>query len=224
MLINFASDFHFHLPYFTYLANTAPRFDLTVYGGDFLDVRSGKPTAARQINWCRDWLDAFPGEIYCAEGNHDAEDRIDLPKAEAGWLHRLRLPHVKTMGMHKMGGHQFELMPWDEEPMAELEKDGSIWISHCPPRGSKCAITPHGIDFGSLGIGQSVDLGLGAWLCLSGHLHSCRSWHDHRGATNILNPQVTHSDGVVPNHIVIDTVKRHATWHSGRTVERIALR
>lgn len=224
MLINFASDFHFHLPYFTYLANAAPRFDLTVYGGDLLDVRPGKPPASRQIDWCRDWLGAFPGEIYCAEGNHDADDRIDLPKPEAGWLHRLGLPHVKTAGLQMRCGHQFEIMPWGGEPLAELQDSGSVWISHSPPHGSKCAITPHGIDFGDLTLGGIVDLKFGAWLLLSGHVHSCRSWHDYRGVTNILNPQVNRINGPVPNHIVIDTVKRHATWHSGRTVERIALR
>lgn len=224
MLIHFVSDCHFHLPFFTHMAKVAPRFDLTVYGGDFLDVRPGKPTAARQINWCRDWLDAFPGEILAAEGNHDAEDRFDLPKSEAGWLHGLRFPHVKTTGVHNIGGHQFEITPWGEQPVGELKSARSVWVCHCPPHASKCSITPHGIDFGDLELGDSIDRGLGPWLLLSGHVHSSRSWHDYRGATNILNPQVTHSDGVVPNHIVIDTVKRHATWHSGRTVERIALR
>lgn len=224
MLIHVASDFHFHLPWFTYLARVAPQVDLTIYCGDFLDVRPEKPTAARQINWCRDWLDAFPGEIMCAEGNHDAEDRIDLPKTEAGWLHRLGLPHVKTAGMHRMGGHQFEIMPWGEQPAAELDREGTIWVSHCPPRGSDCAITRHGLDFGELTTGDTVDSNLGSWLLLAGHVHQARAWHDFRGVTNILNPLVNHTDGMVPNHIVIDTVKRHATWHSGRAVERIALK
>lgn len=231
MRILFASDFHYHLPYFTWLAGTAPRFDLTVYGGDFLDVRPEKPSAERQISWCRDWLDGFPGTILCAEGNHDAPDRIDLPTTEAGWLHKLSFPHVKTAGKHKIGGLPFEIMGWGEQPALGSVDSKAIWISHCPPRGSACAITPFGFDFGDLELGarieQPIDQGWPGrpWLVLSGHLHSSRSWHDRLAdATFNLNPQVNRTDGMVPNHIIISTETRRATWHSGRKTDIISLR
>lgn len=223
MRILFATDFHYHIPYFTWLAKAAPRFDLTVYGGDFLDVQPGRPSAVKQIRWCQEWLQKFPGEIICAEGNHDAEDRFDLPKSEAGWLHNLHFPHVLTNGVHNIGGHQIEIMPWGDEPIAELEETGSIWVSHCPPRGSQCAITPEGVDFGDLSLGESVDHSFGPWLFLSGHVHTCRSWHDRRGVTSIMNPQVGYPLGVLPNHIIIETESRRATWHSGWLTEIVGL-
>lgn len=232
MLILVASDFHFHLPYFTWLANAAPRFALTVYCGDFVDIRPQQPSAERQIRWCRDWLDGFPGMICCAEGNHDASERIDLPITEASWLHTLSLPHVKTAGKHMIDGLPFEIMGWGEQPAMEPVNSGAIWISHCPPHGSACAITPHGVDFGDTELGERIDRGWSdrggwghPWLLLTGHLHSCRSWHDRLArSTYNLNPQVGQFLGSVPNHIIVDTEKRRATWHAGATSEMMSLR
>jgi hypothetical protein len=59
-------------------------------------------------------------------------------------------------------------------------------------------------------------------LLLSGHFHEppySRGWHDRVGPTLCMNagqwaPSPFYVSQEAPNHIVIDTLKKTATWHA----------
>jgi Icc-related predicted phosphoesterase len=233
-----ASDLHYGLQQFDWIADEASSFDAVVLGGDHLDI-VGRAELGAQIVL----LSALFGRLadlttlFANSGNHDLDARRDHGEKAATWLGRLD-PRVATDGeSRRLGTDLVSVCAWWEGPvtLADVERqlaadasqrDGSgawIWVYHSPPSESPTSWS------GSRHFGDDVlnrlALEYQPDVVLTGHVHEAPfvpggCWHDLIGDSLVLN--AGRQSGRVPAHVIVDTGLRTATWCTSAAQEVVA--
>jgi Icc-related predicted phosphoesterase len=232
-----ASDLHYGLQQFDWIAGEAKSFDAVVLGGDHLDV-VGRAELGAQIVL----LSALFSRIadlttpFANSGNHDLDARQEHGEKVATWLARLD-PRVATDGdSRRLGTDLVSVCAWWEGPvtLADVERqlaadaaqrDGSgawIWVYHSPPSESPTSWS------GSRHFGDDVlnrlALEYQPDVVLTGHVHEAPfvpggSWHAAIGDTLVLN--AGRQSGRVPAHVIVDTDTRTASWFTSAAEESV---
>ncbi|HUF99600.1 MAG TPA: metallophosphoesterase [Ilumatobacter sp.] len=233
-----ASDLHYSLQQFDWIAGEATSFDAVVLGGDHLDI-VGRAELGAQIVL----LSALFGKIadrttlFANSGNHDLDARRDHGEKAATWLDRID-PRVATDGhSRRVGPDLVSVCAWWEGPLtlADVEQqlaadaaerndfESWIWVYHSPPSQSPTSWS------GTRHFGDDVLNRLAAEyrpdIVLAGHVHEAPfiaegSWHDRLGDTLFIN--AGRQSGPVPAHVIIDTGSRTASWSTSVTGETVA--
>jgi Icc-related predicted phosphoesterase len=237
MRLLLASDLHYALPHYDWIASVAHEFDVVVLAGDHLDIVSPVDIDA-QIVALRATLQDLAGRtrLLVASGNHDLNTRDVNGEKTADWLDPLREVGAVVDGdTLELGDTVFTVAGWwdgpvaqaaVEEQLATVAVDGRrwIWVYHSPPEGP-LAWT------GSRHFGDPV---VAAWIerfrpaaVLMGHIHQAPftpagSWMDRMGDTLLFN--AGKQLGPVPAHIEIDLDAGTATWTSYQGVDTRTLR
>ena len=215
------TDFHFREPWFHWLAAQAPNYDACCLTGDMLEMFLGSRIGVRtQARWVRDWLREFPGQLYACTGNHDwwpSDDRVVDNDADGGWLRRAARPGLVLDGETEChDGYRFTCCPWTHTPAVETMMP-SVVLVHAPPLATPVS-SEMGSEVGDPDVAATVGKLAPGSLVLSGHVHQPRRWHARVGPAWCFNPGVDFSSDV-PNHIVIDTVSKEATFRGfGREI------
>lgn len=234
MRILLASDLHFTLRQYDWLASVAADFDVVAIAGDHLDVVSSVSVDA-QIIAVRTTLEdvASRTRLLVCSGNHDLNTRNDAGEKAADWLTALRGAGATVDGDSvDVGTNTFTVLGWWDGPSARAETermltsvpraDRWIWVYHSPPHGP-LAWT------GSRHFGDPV---LAAWIerwrpdaVLTGHIHQAPftaegSWLERVGDTWVFN--AGRQIGEVPARVEIDLDGPTARWVSlAGTDERV---
>jgi hypothetical protein len=221
MRILHVTDFHFREQWFHWLAAQALRYDVCCFSGDLLDMFPGSRIGLRpQTRWVRDWLREFPGCLYVCTGNHDwwpSDERVVDNDADGGWLRKAARPGVMVDGASESrDGYRFVCCPWAHTPVVEGEEP-AVLLVHAPPLATPIS-SDLGREVGDPDVAVAVRQLPPGSLVLSGHIHDPRRWHARLGGAWCFNPGVDRS-AEVPNHIVIDTGGKEATFHGwGREI------
>jgi predicted phosphodiesterase len=208
MTILHVTDFHFNLRWFDWLAQHAPPHDLTVMSGDLLDLAVATPQR-RQIDWVRDWLNAYPRPLCVCSGNHDLEwDSAAERWTPAYWLRSLANPRVRIDGEH-VASHGFTLLNLG---VTTRPKGGAAdaWVVHAAPSGTRVARRANGADGGDPDLVGPVRA-YAPRLVLTGHVHDPRHWREQSHGTLFLNPG-RGDDRAWPHHILIETEGLHCRF------------
>lgn len=232
------ADLHYSLPQLDWVAQAAPRYDVTILAGDVLDLASMVDFEA-QILVAQRYVRKIAGStrLILSSGNHD----LDAPGPDgekiAAWFDDLREDGVVLDGGSMVEGDTlFTVCPWWDGPAtrerieAQIAADAPrrparwIWVHHAPPKESPVSWT------GKTSLG---DPELAAWIeryspdfVLSGHVHQSPfvrdgSWADRIGSTWVFN--AGHQYGAPPAHVVIDTEVGQALWISAMGLQAVAL-
>ncbi len=229
MRLLFVADLHYSLKQFDWLAAHAGDYDVTVIGGDLLDLASPLDPDV-QIAIVEKYFDRIrqKARLAVSSGNHDGDSRNSADESVAEWLQASRAEglHVDGEGF-SMGDIRITICPWWDglqsrteleallEREAELVGGPWIWVHHAPPEGSRTSWT------GRKFVGDEF---LRGWIerfrpdmVLSGHIHNSPfygdgSWIDRIGRTWVFNPgkQI----GPQPTTITIDLAAMTAEWNS----------
>ena len=229
MKILVASDLHYRLKQFDWLASQAGSYDALIIAGDLLDI-SSPINLSIQIVVMKKYLRKIgaitPLLVY--SGNHDGNEKNAADEYIAPWLQEIRAEHIHVGGDNVFfEGVLVTIFPWwdrdvtgravDEqfEQTSRLAFRKWIWVYHAPPDNSPTSWT------GKRFIG---DTELNRWiaqyhpgLVVAGHIHqsSCKpdgSWVDQSGKTWVFNAGAYMGD--VPLHIVLDLDAMNAEWNS----------
>lgn len=226
MRILHVTDFHFREPWFHWLAAQATNYDACCLTGDMLEMFLGSRIGVRtQARWVRDWLREFPGQLYASTGNHDwwpSDDRVVDNDADGGWLRKAARESVVVDGTCVLrDGYRFVSCPWAHTPVVEGEEP-VVLLVHAPPLATPIA-SDLGQEVGDPDVAAAVGkLPVGS-LVLSGHIHAPRRWHARLCGAWCFNPGVDRG-AEVPNHIVIDTGAKEATFSGfGREIGPVRL-
>lgn len=213
MRILHCTDFHGNRHWFDWLADQAAGFDLVCLTGDHLDAfQTGRIKQQRQMVetvWRR-----ITVPLALCSGNHDSFDGPPAPPSliRAAWLQKSRRQGVWADGdSFELQGRHFRCIGWNA--LLPARGGQEIWLFHAPPWGTPVSAGRDGDDFGDQNMAEQCKAGLGPGLVLSGHQHNPRRWACRLGRTWCFNPGYAH-DASVPNHIVIDTSARVATFHA----------
>lgn len=235
MRLLFVADLHYSLKQFDWLLANAADFDLTVVGGDLLDLASALD-ADVQIAIVEKYFTRLSqkSQLVVSSGNHDGDSRNEADESVAAWVRAAGAENLHVDGDNfDIGDIHVTVCPWwdgdasraELEAMLEREAEKShgrwIWIHHAPPEGSRTCWT--GRKFAG-------DEYLREWIerfkpeiVLSGHIHNSPfyadgSWIDRLGQTWVFNPG--RQIGPEPTSIVIDLDAMTAEWNSieGRSV------
>jgi Icc-related predicted phosphoesterase len=229
MKILVASDLHYRLKQFDWLASQACHCDAVIIAGDMLDI-SGHVDLDVQVVVMKKYLIRI-GEkttLLICSGNHDGNEKNDAGEYIAPWLHEVRSQNVYVDGDNIFFGDTlFTIFPWwdgdvTKQKVSEQFKQASklecarwIWLYHAPPDKSPTSWT------GKRFIGDSE---LNTWieqyqpnLVVTGHIHESPfkpngSWADKIGKTWVFNAGSHIGD--IPAHIILDLDAMHAEWHS----------
>jgi len=229
MRLIFLADLHYSLKQFDWLLAHAGEYDLTVIGGDLLDLGSSLDLDV-QIAVIEKYFRLLmkSSKLVVSSGNHDGDSRNAGDESVAQWLQDSR-----TEGLY-VDGDSFDLLdtritvcPWWDgelsrgEIESQLEREAAlvhgrwIWIHHAPPEGASTSWT------GRKSIGDEF---LRKWIdrfqpdmVLSGHIHNAPfappgSWIDRIGRTWVFN--TGRQTGSQPTSLTIDLVAMTAEWNS----------
>jgi Icc-related predicted phosphoesterase len=229
MKILVASDLHYRLRQFDWLASQAGNYDAIVISGDLLDISSSIDLSV-QIVVMKKYLKEISGatRLLVCSGNHDGNEKNDADEYVAPWLQEVRGQHLHVDGDSVfLGDTLVTIFPWWDgdvsrrdvsrqfEQASRLVIDRWIWIYHAPPDNSPTSWT------GKRFIG---DTELNKWieqyqpdLVIAGHIHQSPyaaggSWVDRIGKTWVFNAGAYMGD--IPAHIVIDLDAMNAEWCS----------
>lgn len=211
VLILHISDFHFHRPWFHWLAGQALNYDVACLSGDWL-LRAGPyPMSIRnQTRWVRSWLAEYPGHLVGCTGNHDWWNThpplIDTDD-HGRWLCKARRDGILLDESGSFGGLGFHGQPWGE-PLNLYPSMPLVVVTHAPPHGYPVAHSL-GRDGGDVEVMEAAGRLPAGSLLLSGHIHDPRRWCCRVVDSWCFNPGVNR-DGDEPNHIIIDTDKQTA--------------
>jgi Icc-related predicted phosphoesterase len=215
------TDFHFREPWFHWLTAQSPNYEGCCFTGDLLNMFPGGQIGLRsQARWVRDWLREFPGQLYVCTGNHDwwpSDDRVVDNDADGGWLRKTARSGLVLDGETACcDGYRFTCCPWAHTPAVETMMP-SVVLVHAPPLATPVS-SEMGSEVGDPDVAATVGKLAPGSLVLSGHVHQPRRWHARVGPAWCFNPGVDFSRDV-PNHIVIDTVSKEATFRGfGREI------
>jgi Icc-related predicted phosphoesterase len=224
-----ASDLHYRLKQFDWLASQAVGYDALIIAGDLLDISSPMDLSV-QIVVMKKYLQKIGAltRLLVCSGNHDGNEKNAADEYIAPWLQEIRAEHIHVDGDNVF----FEdvlvtLFPWwdgdvTRREVAEQFEQTSrlafrkwIWVYHAPPDNSPTSWT------GKRFIG---DTELNRWiaqyhpdLVVAGHIHQSPykpdgSWVDQIGKTWVFNAGAYMGD--VPPHIVLDLDVMNAKWSS----------
>jgi len=229
MRLLFVADLHYTLKQFDWLLTHAHEFDLTVIGGDLLDLGSSLDPDV-QIAIVEKYLNLLQADarLVVSSGNHDGDSRNAANESISTWIQDSRADRLHVDGDSiDFGNDLITICPWwdGEVSRGELEKQIEreadrlkgrwIWIHHAPPEGSKTCWT--GRKFaGDEALRQWIDR-FQPDIVLSGHIHNTPfyaegSWIDRIGRTWVFNPG--RQIGPEPTRIVIDLDAMTAEWMS----------
>lgn len=238
MRILVASDLHYRLKQYDWLAARAGAFDALVLAGDLLDISSPLDLNLQiaVIRKCLQKISEQTTLLVCS-GNHDGNEKNTADEFVAPWLQDLRGPKLHVDGDDVMFGDTLvTIFPWwdgavTKQEVAEqiaraskLEYRQWIWIYHAPPDQSPTSWV------GNRFIG---DIELNHWitqyrpaLVISGHIHESPfkkdgAWADRIDSTWILN--AGNNIGDMPAHIVLDLDTMVAHWVSIAGTETLEL-
>lgn len=231
-------DLHYALPKFDWLIEVAPRFDLVIAAGDFLDVssqvdfRAQSVVAQKYIARLRELT-----RLIVCSGNHDLDSRDGNGEKVARWLRNVRHFGVETDGGSvTIDGTLFTICPWWDGPLTRAaireqiaadapKRQGRwVWVHHAPPDQSPVSWG------GSRSYGDSE---LRTWIAefrpdivFSGHVHQSPfikngSWADRIGETWVFN--CGHQYGAPPTWIIWDSEAGTASWFSAAGAETVHL-
>ena len=238
MQILVVSDLHYALPQLDWIADQAGDFDLVVFAGDHLDLRSGVPLPS-QIVVMSTYVRRIGEQtkVVFASGNHDLTARNHHDEKFAPWVEAAADDGAVVDWQRWDGdGVRVTVCPWWDGPKTRADVDAQlradaidrpdtwIWVYHHPPDHSPTSWT------GRRHIG---DTDLNDWtdqhrpdIVFTGHIHDSPfkadgSWIDRMGDTWVLN--VGHAPGPIPPHAIIDTTTGEAEWWSPYGQERRSL-
>ena len=238
MQILVVSDLHYALPQLDWIADQAGDFDLVVFAGDHLDLRSGVPLPS-QIVVMSTYVRRIGEQtkVVFASGNHDLTARNHHDEKFAPWVEAAADDGAVVDWQRWDGdGVRVTVCPWWDGPKTRADVDAQlradavdrpgtwIWVYHHPPDHSPTSWT------GRRHIG---DTDLNGWIdqhrpdiVFTGHIHDSPfkadgSWIDRMGDTWVLN--VGHAPGPIPPHAIIDTTTGEAEWWSPYGQERRSL-
>jgi len=222
-----ASDLHYGLQQFDWIAEQASGFDAVILAGDHLDV-VGRVDLNAQIALVLAFLGrlADTTTVIANSGNHDLNERRPDGEKSATWLSDAD-PRVVTDGATTLIGDDLvSACCWWEGPhtRAELERQLAaaaerragrqwIWVYHSPPDDSPTSRS------GKRHFGDPVLNELIAEhhpdLVLTGHVHEAPfqpdgSFHDLIGTTLVVN--AGRQPGPVPAHLIVDTDAHSVDW------------
>lgn len=233
-----ASDLHYKLKQFDWLASRAGHYDAVILAGDLLDISSYLDLNL-QIDVIRKCLVKISekAHLLVCSGNHDGNAKNANDEFIAPWLQETRSERLSVDGDNvRFGDTLFTIFPWWDGDVTKeevgrqlveasrIDCEKWIWIYHAPPDNSPTSWA------GSRFIG---DIELNQWiaqytpdLVLSGHIHESPfkkdgSWHDSIDGTWILN--AGNNIGDVPAHIELDLDAMTARWISLAGVEEKSL-
>lgn len=239
MKILVVSDFHYALPQFDWLVEAAPRYDLVIFAGDFLDTNAFVDPGT-QIVVVQKYLRRL-GErtrLVVCSGNHDLD--VDGPHGErhAQWLRDLARYAIPADGETiDVGGLLVTACPWWDGPKtqaatgAQLEAAAAmrsgrpwLWVYHAPPTESPVSWSGRR-HFGDIEVRDWIAR-LRPDFVVSGHVHEAPfarngSWVDRLGDTWLFN--AGRQIGDIPTTIAIDTTGRQAAWFSLEGAEGVSL-
>ena len=233
-----ASDLHYKLKQFDWLASHADEFDAVILAGDLLDISSYLDLNMQidVISKCLARISDKTHLLVCS-GNHDGNEKNPHDEFIAPWLQKIRQDrlHVDGDNVH-FGDTLVTIFPWWDGDITKSEVAAQIatasqqdcktwvWVYHAPPDQSPTSWA------GNRFIG---DMELNKWMetyqpdvVISGHIHESPfkkdgSWHDRMGKTWIFN--AGNNIGEVPAHIILDLDAMKAQWVSLAGIEEMAI-
>ena len=229
MKILVASDLHYKLKQFDWIANRAEHFDAVILAGDLLDISSPLDLNL-QIDVIRKCLQKISEQTHLmvCSGNHDGNEKNSHDEFIAPWLLDTRAERLSVDGDNvQFADTLFTIFPWWDgdvtkrevgqqiESASKIECKKWVWIYHAPPDES--ATSWAGKRFiGDIELNQWID-SYKPDLVISGHIHESPfkedgSWVDRLGDTWILN--AGNNIGDMPAHIVLDLEAMSAQWVS----------
>jgi len=228
MKLLFLADLHFSLKQFDWVLARSSEYDLTVIGGDLLDLGSSLDLDT-QISVIEKYFGLITknSKLVVSSGNHDGDSRNADDESVAQWLQDSRMDGLYVDGdSFDLQDTRITVCPWWDGDLsrAELEKQLEreaasvngrwIWIHHAPPEGSRTCWS------GRKSIGDSY---LRQWIdrfqptmVLSGHIHNAPfaepgSWVDRIGSTWVFN--TGKQTGPEPTALTIDLDTMTAEWN-----------
>jgi Icc-related predicted phosphoesterase len=229
MRLIFFADLHFSLKQYDWVLANAGKYDVTIIGGDLLDLASSLDLDT-QITVVEKYLGLLTknSKLVISSGNHDGDSRNEGDESFAQWV-----LDARTEGLY-VDGDSFDIKDvhitvcawWDgeigrKEIERQLEREAAlapkrwIWVYHAPPKGANTCWS------GRKFIG---DDSLRAWIdrfqpemVLSGHIHNAPfsepgSWIDRIGRTWVFN--TGRQTGAEPTSLTIDLDTMTAEWTS----------
>lgn len=232
-----ASDLHFGLQQFDWIADQAASFDAVVLCGDHLDV-AGRVEIHAQAALVTAFLGKLADEttVVVNSGNHDLIGRGEHGEKMALWLDDLDDRVVRDGQCVMVGDDLISACCWWEGPVtrgaleAQLVADADrrpasgswIWAYHSPPDRSPTSWSGRRY-FGDDVLNRLIQEH-DPTVVLTGHVHESPfrpdgSWHDRVGATLVFN--AGRQPGAVPAHIILDTGTEEAMWWTFEASETI---
>lgn len=229
MKVLLVADLHYTLPQFDWLQQQANEYDALVIAGDLLEVASPVARDVQMLSvleHLRRLRDKT--RLVVCSGNHDLTGRSAAGEKAAVWMDQVRALAIPCDGERvECDDITVSICPWWDGPVsqravdAHLSRDAAdrrgpwVWVYHAPPQGSPTSCV------GNRMVGDEV---LAAWITqhkptavLCGHIHNAPflehgAWVDRVDSTLVFNPG--RQIGPVPTHIVFDTERCQASWHS----------
>lgn len=176
MKIFHASDLHFNLEYFKFIAKLQSEFDIFCFSGDFLDSTLAAYT---QIQTVSDWLLGFKKPVFVCSGNHDID-------TDDKWLSRIN--NIYADGTIKtINGIKFGCLGYLEEDSLRFA-DCEVLITHLPPSNTQTSTSKSGKDYGDKELYRLIKNGLmNAKIVLCGHIHDPVARIDRLNKATIYN-------------------------------------
>ena len=224
-----ASDLHYRLKQFDWLASQASNYDAVIIAGDMLDISSYMDLSVQIVvmkKYLRKISETTP--LLVCSGNHDGNEKNDADEYIAPWLQETRGQQLHVDGDNVFfGSTLITIFPWWDGDVtktevaeqfklaSQLEFGKWIWIYHAPPDNSPTSWA------GKRFIG---DTALNNWIeqyrpdiVVTGHIHespfkSDGSWADKIGKTWVFNAGSHIGD--IPAHIMLDLEAMNAEWYS----------
>lgn len=147
MKILVASDLHYRLKQFDWLASQAGSYDAMIIAGDLLDISSSMDLGV-QIVVMKKYLKKISAatRLLVCSGNHDGNEKNEADEYIAPWLQEVRAGQVHVDGDNVFFQDTLvTIFPWWDgevtrrdvsaqfEQASRLAFDKWIWIYHAPP-------------------------------------------------------------------------------------------
>lgn len=233
------SDLHYSLRQYDWVLNVASHYDLVVIAGDHLDIASTVELQA-QIAVILTYLKRIGArtKLIVCSGNHDLDAHNFADEKYAKWIGKARRFGIPTdADSLQLEETRFTICPWWDGPasckaVAELlereeaePKKNWIWVYHAPPDLSPTSWGGKNY-FGDEQLLQWIQQ-YSPQMVLTGHIHQSPfkeggSWVDKIAETWVFN--AGRQIGVIPAHIIFDTLQEKALWFSSEGAELVELK